>query len=60
MYAKKELAYAANRIKRVAQGHRVSEADEQPEMYEAMNGGDSSDVEVQARWRTFHLPEKNQ
>ena len=55
MYTKKELAYAANIIRRIAQEHHVPEAEVRSEMYEAMRvGRNNSDPEVQARWRTFH------
>ena len=55
MYTKKELEYAANIIRRIAQEHQVPGADVRSEMYEAMRAGrNNSDPEVQVRWRTFH------
>ena len=55
MYTKKELEYAANIIRRIAQEHHVPEAEVRSEMYEAMRAGrNNSDPEVQVRWRTFH------
>lgn len=55
MYTKKELANAANIIRRIAREHHVSEAEVRSEMFEAMKAGrNNSDPEVQARWRTFH------
>ena len=54
MYTKKEMTYAANIIRRIAQEHNVSEAEVRSEMYEAMNAGrNNPDPKVQARWRTF-------
>ncbi len=55
MYTKRELRYAANIIRRVANENKVSEAQVRTEIESAIKYGRSSpDPAVQARWAAFH------
>ena len=56
MYTKKELAYAADIIRRIARENHVSEAQVRADMLTAMTiGRANKDPLIQAQWVEFHF-----
>jgi len=54
MYTQKELIHTKEIIRRVAQAHKVSEAQVRADMMEALNAGKRNQKPaVQARWEAF-------
>ena len=55
MYSEKELMNTAEIIRKIAQAHKVPEAQVRADMMNALNSGKSNPLpEIQARWASFH------